>query len=81
MWGGLNKAPFLTNMDWINLILLYIKYIMAIMIVVAIVLAPAWLARQTKKNKTATAWIRIYSWLFGWTGIGWLVALYMAVKK
>ena len=68
-------------MDWINLILLYIKYILAIVIIVAIVLAPAWLARQTKKNKNATVWIRIYSWLFGWTGIGWLVALYMAVKK
>jgi len=79
--GGENKRPPIYKMDWVNLIFLYLKYILAIIVITTIILAPAWLARQNKKNKTATVWIRIYSWLFGWTGIGWLVALYMAVKK
>ncbi|MCQ2581224.1 MAG: hypothetical protein MJ164_03590 [Alphaproteobacteria bacterium] len=68
-------------MNWPSLIFLCIKYALAIIVIVSIALAPAWLARQTKKNKTITAWVRIYSWLLGWTGIGWLAALYLAVKK
>lgn len=68
-------------MDWLSTILLYAKYVIAAIVVVIIMLAPAWLARQTKKNKTLMVWVRVYSWLFGWTGIGWLVALYIAVKK
>lgn len=66
--------------EW-NWIFLYLKYALAIVVIIAIVLAPAWLARQTKKNKNDNGWVRIYSWLFGWTGIGWLIALYIAVKK
>jgi len=68
-------------MGWLDSAFLYFRYALAIMIVIAIVLAPAWLGRQNKKNKTAAAWIRVYSWLLGWTGVGWLVALYIAVRK
>ena len=62
-------------------IFLYLKYALAAVVVITIMLAPAWLARQTKKDKTKMVIVRIYSWLLGWTGIGWLVALYLAVKK
>lgn len=58
-----------------------LKYIAAITIVVAIILAPAWLARQTKKSKYDMLLIRLASWVFGWTGIGWLWALFWAIKK
>jgi len=68
-------------MDWVGLTFLYLKYAVAFAVIVAIILAPAWLARQTKKDKTTNGLVRIYSWLLGWTGIGWLVALYMASKK
>jgi len=49
--------------------------------IVVIALAPSWIARQTKKDKQQMGWVRIYSWLFGWTGIGWLIGLYIAIRK
>lgn len=79
--GEIKNAPCNLKMNWLGLIFLYFKYALAIFVIVTIILAPAWLARQTKKNKTMTVWIRIYSWLLGWTGIGWLVALFLAVRK
>lgn len=57
------------------------KYIIASMVIIAIVLAPAWLARQNKKKKLDMGIVRISSWLFGWTGVGWLFALFWAIKK
>lgn len=51
------------------------------MILLIIGLAPAWLARQTKKDKWDMGLIRVASWLFGWTCVGWLWALYWAVRK
>lgn len=62
-------------------ILLVAKYTVAIMIVITIILAPAWLARQTGKNKQDMILVRLASWIFGWTGIGWLWALFWAAKK
>lgn len=62
-------------------ILLYLKYVGIAGILVVIFLTPAWLARQTKKDKLDMVMVRIASWLFGWTGIGWLWALYLAVRK
>lgn len=79
--GG-REAPFLIKkMDWVGIILLYSKYILAITMIVVIALAPSWIARQTKKDKQQMGWVRIYSWLFGWTGIGWLIGLYIAIRK
>lgn len=62
-------------------LLLCLKYAVATMVLIVIVLAPAWLARQTKKDKLSMGLIRCASWLFGWTGVGWLWALWMAVRK
>lgn len=66
--------------NW-NGILTVIKYIIAIYIVIVIVLAPVWIARQNKTDKTAMCFTRIFSWLFGWTGIGWLLGLFVSSKK
>lgn len=62
-------------------ILLVIKYAVAIMIVLTIILTPAWLARQTGKNKQDMILVRLASWIFGWTGIGWLWSLFWSAKK
>ena len=62
-------------------ILLIIKYILAFCIVTVIVLAPAWLARQTGKNKQDMILVRLASWIFGWTIIGWLWSLFWSSKK
>ncbi len=61
--------------------ILIIKYVVAAGLLVAIILAPAYLAAQTKKGKADAMRIRVASWVFGWTGIGWLLALIWAVKK
>jgi len=61
--------------------ILIIKYIVAIITLVAIILAPAYLAAKNDKGKADAMRIRIASWVFGWTGIGWLLALFWAVKK
>ncbi len=62
-------------------ILLYLKYAVAGAILVIIALAPAYLARQTKKGKYDMLKVRLASWLLGWTGVGWLWALWWATKK
>ncbi len=64
-----------------NETILIIKYIVAAGLLVAIILAPAYLAAQTKKGKIDAMRIRVASWVFGWTGIGWLLALIWAIKK
>ena len=61
--------------------LLTIKYIAAIIILVTIILTPAWLARQTGKNFQDMTLVHLASWVFGWTGIGWLWALFWSAKK
>lgn len=57
------------------------KYAISILIIAVIVLAPAWLARQTGKTKQDMILVRLASWIFGWTGIGWLWSLFWASKK
>lgn len=57
------------------------KYAISILIIAVIVLVPAWLARQTGKNKQDMILVRLASWIFGWTGIGWLWSLFWASKK
>lgn len=44
-------------------------------------MAPAWFVSQTKKDKLDHGIVRSASWLLGWTGIGWVFALFWAVKK
>lgn len=61
--------------------ILVMKYIAAAILLVLVILAPAYIAAQTKKGKADAMRIRVASWVFGWTGIGWLLALLWAVKK
>lgn len=60
---------------------LIIKYIFGVMICIAIICTPAYLARQTKKDKINMGYVRLGSWLFGWTIIGWLFALFWGSRK
>jgi len=62
-------------------ILPIIKYIVAVAIVLVIWAFPAWLARQNEIDGVQMVMVRYSSWVFGWTGIGWLMGLYWAVKK
>ena len=62
-------------------IILTIKYIISLGLFLTIFLTPAYLARANGKDAYNMLIIRTSSWLFGWTGIGWLFALYWAVKK
>lgn len=61
--------------------LLILKYILCAGIVVGIILAPAWIARQNGKAKYEMMMVRMGSWVFGWTGIGWLLALIWGIRK
>ncbi|MBE6458093.1 MAG: superinfection immunity protein [Alphaproteobacteria bacterium] len=62
-------------------ILLYAKYAIGILITLAIIFAPAWLARQNGRGKPDMHAVRLASWVFGWSIIGWLWSLYWATKK
>lgn len=62
-------------------VIVAIKYVASIAIVLAIVLAPAWLARQNGRDKNDMILVRLGSWLFLWTGVGWLWALFWSAKK
>ena len=62
-------------------ILLILKYVIGVLIIIAIFFAPAWLARQTKKGKPKMHYVRLASWVFGWSIIGWLWSLFCATKK
>ena len=61
--------------------ILIVKYVVAAVVLGIIILAPAYIAAQTKKDKADAMRIRVASWIFGWTGVGWLLALFWAVKK
>lgn len=61
--------------------ILIAKYIFATAAVVGVILAPAWLAAKNGKGKIDALRVRVASWVFGWTGIGWLLALFWAIKK
>ena len=61
--------------------IIFIKYIIAVLLLALIILMPAYLARQTDKDKTDMTRIRIGSWLLGWTVIGWLWSLFKSSRK
>ncbi|MBE6459724.1 MAG: hypothetical protein E7009_01940 [Alphaproteobacteria bacterium] len=63
------------------IIVLIIKYMVAISIFIGIVCAPAWFARQTDKSKQDMCLVRLGSWLFGWSIVGWFYALVIGTKK
>ncbi len=62
-------------------ILIIAKYAIAVLLAIGIFLAPAWIARQTARGKQDMILVRLGSWVFSWTGIGWLWALFWASKK
>jgi hypothetical protein len=58
-----------------------LKYALCAAILAGVYMAPAWLARQNGKNGYNMLLVRVSGWFFGWTGVGWLWALYLAVRK
>ncbi|MFQ6729482.1 MAG: superinfection immunity protein [Alphaproteobacteria bacterium] len=65
----------------ISEILLIAKYAACVLVLLGLILAPAWVARQNGKGKPAMHAVRLGSWIFGWSLIGWIYALYQAIKK
>jgi hypothetical protein len=62
-------------------ILLFAKYAVCVLILIAIILAPAWIARQNGKGKPDMHAVRLGSWVFGWSIIGWLWSVFWATRK
>ena len=84
VWGDTRtRFPqfFLTHMINISTLILITKYIAAAMITIGIVCAPAWIARQTDKGKQDMFRVRLGSWLFGWSIVGWFYALFIGTRK
>ena len=62
-------------------VLMIIKYMVATLLFVCILLAPAYLAVVNDRNKLDRMRIRCGSILFGWSFIGWFYALFVSSKK
>ena len=67
----------LNNIDFV----LVIKYILCTLLTIGIIFAPAWIARQNNKGKPDMHAVRLASWIFGWSIIGWLWSLFWATRK
>jgi hypothetical protein len=65
----------------LNGILLFLKYVVAAIIFVGILLTPAYLAAVNDRSKYDSMRARMGSWMFGWSFFGWLFALFVAAKK
>lgn len=61
--------------------LLVIKYFVVVCILVCLMLTPAYLAAANEKSKYDNMRARVGSWLFGWSIVGWIFALFVSVKK
>ena len=61
--------------------LLIVKYAVAISVLICIILTPAYLAMVNDREKLDKMRVRCGVMLFGWSIIGWLVALIIASKK
>ena len=61
--------------------IIFIKYVLAVLLLACVILLPAYLARKTDKEKTDMARVRIAGWLLGWTFIAWLWALFKSARK
>ena len=62
-------------------ILVIAKFIICVAITIGIFMAPAWVARQNGKGKPDMHAVRLGSWVFGWSIVGWLWSLFWAVRK
>ncbi|MBP3544686.1 MAG: hypothetical protein J6J82_00035 [Alphaproteobacteria bacterium] len=65
----------------INEILLFAKYAACVLLLISIILAPAWIARQNGKGKPDMHAVRLASWIFGWSIIAWVWSLFWATRK
>lgn len=65
---------------WLN-ILIAIKFLVCVALVIGVVLAPAYLARVNGKKKYDMVFVRMSSWVMGWTGVGWLLGLFWGARK
>lgn len=75
-------APLYTNKMLNNIdFVLVIKYILCALLTISIIFAPAWIARQNNKGKPDMHAVRLASWIFGWSIIGWLWSLFWATRK
>ena len=63
--------------NWI----LILKYIAATLLLIGVVLAPAWIARQNKKAGIDMVIVRMVSWILWLTGLAWFISLFWASKK
>ena len=81
--GGHPNAPLYARKKMLQDInfLLIIKYTLAVLLTIGVFMAPAWVARQNGKGKTDMHAVRLGSWIFGWSIIGWLWALFWATRK
>ena len=64
-----------------NDILPILKYAGVLCVFICILLAPAYLAAANNRSKDDTMRTRCGSWLFGWTFVGWIFALFVSAKK
>ncbi|MBO7644980.1 MAG: hypothetical protein J6S57_01585 [Alphaproteobacteria bacterium] len=62
-------------------ILAIVKYAAAIILLICIILAPAYLAAVNECEKYDKMRVRCGVLLLGWTIIGWLFALFLSSKK
>jgi hypothetical protein len=62
-------------------VLSIVKHVVAVIVLVCIILAPAYLAAMNERDKYEKLRIRCSLLLFGWLFIGWLVALFFASRK
>lgn len=79
--GGAPTPPITLKMLNNIEILTIIKYVTCALILLGIFFAPAWIARQNGKGKPDMHAVRLGSWIFGWSIIGWLWALFWATRK
>jgi len=77
---GNNKAKEKTMILNVN-ILLILKYAILVGLFIAILLTPAFLANANGKSKYDNMRVRVGSFLFGWSFIGWIFALFISSKK
>lgn len=59
----------------------FTKYAICVILLIAIILAPAWVARQNGKGKPDMHAVRLASWVFGWSIIAWIWSLFWATRK
>ena len=62
-------------------VILIVKHIVALILLAGVIVAPAWIARQNKKSGIDMVVVRLANWMFGWTGIGYLISLFWGAKK